>query len=166
MKITAVDAQYLKIPLAFRYAGGATIARGIAASEWTGTVIVQIHTDEGITGLGDIAIKGNRESVGRGTRDYVEEVLARVLIGRDPFDLESLLERLWAANLHENTVVVAGLDIGLHDLVCKALGIPLYKYLGGKYRDRVPLTWNVPADRDIGTMVRQARDAVENGFRN
>ncbi len=166
MKITAVDAQYLKIPLAFRYAGGATIARGIAASEWTGSVVVQIHTDAGITGLGDIAIKGNRESVGRGTRDYVKEVLARVLIGRDPFDLESLLERLWSANLHENTVVVAGLDIGLHDLVCKALGIPLYQYLGGKYREKVPLTWNVPSDRDIGIMVRQARDAVENGFRN
>lgn len=166
MKITAVDAQYLKIPLAFRYAGGATIARGIAASEWTGTVVVQIHTDAGITGLGDVAIKGNRESVGRGTRDYVEEVLGRVLIGRDPFDLELLLERLWSANLHENTVMVAGLDIGLHDLVCKALGIPLYQYLGGKYREKVPLTWNVPSDRDIGIMVRQARDAVENGFRN
>jgi L-alanine-DL-glutamate epimerase-like enolase superfamily enzyme len=166
VKITSVEAQYLKIPLAFRYAQGITIARGLAASEWTGTVVVQIHTDEGITGLGDIAIKGNRESIGRGTRGYVEEVLSRVLVGQDPFNLEFLLERLWAANVHENTVMVAGIDIGLHDLVGKALGIPLYKYLGGKYREKVPLTWNVPSDRDVGLMVRQAQDAVENGFRN
>lgn len=166
MKITSVEAQYLKIPLAFRYARGATIALGQSASQWTGTVVVQIHTDEGIIGLGDIAIKGNRESVGRGTRDYVEEVLARVLIGQDPFNLELLLARLWDVNIHENTVMVAGIDIALHDLVSKALGIPLYKYLGGKYRERVPLTWNVPADRDVSLMVRQAADAVENGFRN
>ncbi|HEX5414692.1 MAG TPA: enolase C-terminal domain-like protein [Chloroflexota bacterium] len=166
MKSTAVEAQYLKIPRAFRYAGGSTIARGLSAGEWTGTVVVQIRTDEGITGLGDIAIKGNRESIGRGTRDYVLEVLSRVLIGQDPFNLELLIDRLWAANLHENTVMVAGVDIALHDLVSKALGIPLYKYLGGKYREKVPLTWNVPADRDISVMVRQAVDAVENGFRN
>lgn len=166
MKITAVEAQYLKIPLAFRYAGGATIARGQNASEWTGTVVVQIRTDEGTTGLGDIAIKGNRESIGRGTRDYVEEVMAPLLVGQDPFNVELLIDRLWAANLHENSVMVAGIDIALHDLVAKALGIPLYRYLGGKYRERVPLTWNVPADREISVMVGQAVNAVESGFRN
>ena len=165
MKITGVEAQYLKIPLAFRYGGGDD-PRGQTASEWTGTVVVQIRTDEGTTGLGDIAIKGNQESIGRGTRDYVEEVMVPILVGQDPFNLELLIDRLWAANLHENSVMVAGIDIALHDLVAKALGIPVYRYLGGKYRERVPLTWNVPADRDISVMVAQASNAVESGFRN
>jgi muconate cycloisomerase len=44
--------------------------------------------------------------------------------------------------------------------------VPLYQLLGGKVRDRVALTWNVPADRDIDTMVRQTRAAVEQGYTN
>ena len=166
MKITAVETLFVRIPMAFSYAGGASAARGGTRIEYTGSVIVKLHSDEGYVGLGDVIVKGGNPVEGRATKLYVDERLAPVLIGQDPFDLEALLDQLWGANLHQSSIFVAGVDIALHDLVCKALGIPLYKFLGGKARERVPLTWNVPSNPDTSIMVRQATEAVEKGFTN
>ncbi len=166
MKITSVETLFVRIPMAFSYAGGASAARGAPRIQYSGSVIVKLHTDEGMVGIGDVIVKGGSPVAGKSAKLYVDEHLAPVVVGQDPFNLEALLNRLWGANLHQSSIFVAGVDIALHDLVCKALGIPLYKYLGGKARERVPLTWNVPSNPDTSTMVQQAAAAVENGFTN
>lgn len=164
MKITSVEAVYVRLPLAFSYQGGVQLTRDLATRDYTGSLIVTLHTDEGVTGLGDITVKGGSPKEGQAAKLYVEDALAPLLVGANPFDLETLMDRLWAATWHRSTVYAAGLDIALHDLVCRALGVPLYQFLGGKARHRVPLTWNVPATKDIPAMVRQATEAVEKGF--
>lgn len=164
MKITSVETVYVRLPLAFSYRGGVQVARDLATRDFTGSLIVRLHSDANITGMGDIIIKGGSAQEGLAAKLYVDDALAPLLVGADPFDLESIMDRLWAATWHRSTVYAAGIDIALHDLVCRALDIPLYQFLGGKARDRVPLTWNVPATQDIGLMVRQATAAVEEGF--
>jgi muconate cycloisomerase len=136
----------------------------LGTRDYTGSLVIMIHSDEGLTGLGDVIIKGGSPEEGKAAKLYVDDALAPLLVGENPFDLERLMDRLWTATWHRSTVYAAGLDIALHDLICRALGIPLYQFLGGQARDRVPLTWNVPATRDISTMLRQATTAVENGF--
>src|SRR5207248_991750 len=121
---------------------------------------------DGLTGIGDVIVKGGDVRAGKAALLVVEAFLAPALVGQNPFDVERIMAKLWGITTHDSTVYAAGIDIALHDLIGKALGVPLYKLLGGRTRERVPLTWNVPATRDIDLMVRQASDAVERGFRN
>jgi L-alanine-DL-glutamate epimerase-like enolase superfamily enzyme len=95
---------------------------------------VRVHTDEGITGLGEI---GSRETAT--TDPLVRKGLAPLLLGRSPFDIE----RLWHEMLHKGYKLgpsgglleaMAGIDIALWDIVGKAAGLPLYDLLGGRYR--------------------------------
>ena len=164
MKITSIETVYVRLPLAFSYRGGVQLTRDLPERDYTGSLIIMLHSDEGITGLGDIIVKGGSAAEGRAAQLYVEDALAPLLVGENPFDLERLMDRLWTATWHRSTVYAAGLDIAMHDLICRALDIPLYQFLGGKTRERVPLTWNVSATKDIDLMVQQAVAAVAAGF--
>jgi L-alanine-DL-glutamate epimerase-like enolase superfamily enzyme len=107
---------------------------------------------------------------GEVTKATVEHQLQPLLVGMDALDLEACWEKMYVTTYKTRgqgtSIAISGVDIALHDLMGKALGVPLYRLLGGRYRERVPLTWNVPATRDIDLMVRQAGDAVARGFRN
>ncbi len=168
--ISSVETRFVRLPLAFSYSGGRG-ARGAKpmgppAGQYTGAVIVLLHTDDGLSGIGDVIVKGGDPRVGQGTALYLQALLAGSLVGQSPFDVDRLMSRLWGITTHDSTVFAAGIDVALHDLMGKALGVPLYKLLGGRWRERVPLTWNVPATRDIDLMVQQAQVAVSRGFRN
>jgi L-alanine-DL-glutamate epimerase-like enolase superfamily enzyme len=174
--ITAVETRAVRIPMAFGYTGGkGAVQRAAAggaagtsggAGQYSGSVIVLLHAGDGLTGIGDVNVKGGDPRAIRAAQLRVESFAAHTLVGRDPFDVDAILNRLRAVTQFENSVFVASIDIALHDLMGKVLGVPLYKLLGGKTRERVPLTWNVPATRDIDLMVEQAGAAVARGFRN
>ncbi|HXI18710.1 MAG TPA: enolase C-terminal domain-like protein [Chloroflexota bacterium] len=168
--IAAVETRFVRIPLAFGYSGGKAVAggrpMGPGAGQFTGSVIVLLRTDDGLTGIGDVIVKGGDARAGKAAMAFVEAFLQTHLIGQSPFDVDRIMSKLWGVTTHDSTVYAAGIDIALHDLMGKALGVPLYKLLGGTSRARVPLTWNVPASRDIELMVRQAVDAVDRGFRH
>ena len=75
-------------------------------------------------------------------KDIIDRYLAPTLIGEDPFNIEKvnlMLDKMMAHNYG----VRAAIDIALHDLVSKSLGVPLYKFLGGRMRDDVRITWHV-----------------------
>lgn len=116
-------------------------------------VILRLHTDEGLIGLGEVA-KGVPEATVRAAAEAFE--------GRDlwSFNLQEMpLETIWAAN----PSVSAGYEMALFDLMGKALGIPAYRFFGGKHRDRVPVS------RCSGRMTpddaaRTAREMVERGY--
>ena len=136
------------------------------AGQFTGALILFLETDAGVTGFGDVIVKGGDPRAGKAAALFVEAFIAPALIGQSPFDIERLMAKLWGITTHDSSVYAAGADIALHDLVGKLLGVPLYKLLGGRTRERVPLTWNVPANRDVAFMAEQARTAVERGFRH
>lgn len=168
--ITTVETRFVRLPLAFSYTSGRGALgkrpMGPVLGQHTGSVIVLLKTDDGLTGIGDIIVKGGHPAAGHAARQFVDAFIAGSLVGQSPFDVDKIMARLWGITTHDSTVFAAGIDIALHDLMGKALGVPLYKLLGGRSRERVPLTWNVPATRDIDLMVHQARDAVERGFRH
>jgi L-alanine-DL-glutamate epimerase-like enolase superfamily enzyme len=169
-RIVEVRTRFVRVPLAFGYSGGKAVAggapMGAGAGQYTGSVIVLLRTDDGLTGIGDVIVKGGDPRAGSAAQAYVETFIAPRLIGQSPFDVDRLMATLWGVTVHDSSVYAAGVDIALHDLMGKALGVPLYQLLGGKTRERVPLTWNVPASRDVDLMARQAAEAVERGFRH
>lgn len=103
-------------------------------------VFCRIHTDAGIYGDGEVGLTHGRGALaGFGMlRD-----LAPMIIGMDPMNIEAIWEKLykdtfWGQN--GGAVIfsaISGIDMALWDLKGKALGVPVYQLLGGKFRDKI-----------------------------
>ncbi len=112
-------------------------------------VILFLHTDEGITGLGemsDITFKPTPSAL----KD-LDARLSAVLVGKNAFDLTAIQVELYQQKWEHQ--VTCGVDIALHDAIGKALDVPVYQLLGGKFRARIPFAYpikpcSVPADVD------------------
>ena len=101
-------------------------------------LIIKIETDEGIHGWGESGLSGRELAVMGALRHYRE-----LIIGRNPFDIGAIWQDLYRSQYFEGgrvlTAAIAAIDIALHDIKGKALGVPVYQLLGGKHRDWVPL---------------------------
>jgi L-alanine-DL-glutamate epimerase-like enolase superfamily enzyme len=96
---------------------------------------VRIHTDEGITGLGETYLGA------AAVEAYLHETAAPILLGSDPLRIEhtsaALRGYLGYASTGAETRGASAVDIALWDIFGKAAGQPLYQLLGGASRDRV-----------------------------
>jgi L-alanine-DL-glutamate epimerase-like enolase superfamily enzyme len=100
------------------------------------TLLVQVHTDAGITGLGEAAAYGGALAA---PEAIILNELRQTIVGQDPFKIE----RLWsmmASRAHQRgrrgllMMAISGIDIALWDIIGQATRTPLYRLLGG-YRD-------------------------------
>jgi len=99
--------------------------------------IVEVTTDEGITGWGECFGPG---PVALANRGIVEGVIAPMIIGRDPLDRDVLWHHVY--NLLRDhgqkgmpLQALSGVDIALWDICGKIAGLPLCKLIGGQYRE-------------------------------
>ncbi len=107
---------------------------------WT---FVRIYTDEGIIGTGEC------NSAAAGASGFAVkaavEAMKPVLIGRNPMDTGPLYELLRRRGRYGGTTnaplifAITGIENALYDIAGKALGVPVYRLLGGKYRDQIRL---------------------------
>ena len=129
MKITDVRATTVTVPLEapLRHSGGAHWGRFVRT-------VVEVETDEGVVGLGEMGGGGqSAELAFAGLRSY--------LVGHDPFEWEALRFKIAnpTASLYNNrTQLLAAVEFACLDICGKALGVPVYNLLGGRVRDRVP----------------------------
>ncbi len=97
---------------------------------------VKVETDEGITGLGE-CVHGGVQAIA------IIHELRQHMIGRDPFAIDALFEEFRRRYVFDGgtagalITALTGIEIALWDLKGKALGVPVYELLGGKFRDRV-----------------------------
>lgn len=152
MKITSIEVWPISIPYRVPWRNRHTEERGEPMTHLE-TSILQVHTDEGIIGLG--------EAKGPDVATAVERKFEPLLRGRDPFQIASIVSELEERLGRSRTL--AGIDFALHDIVGKALGIPVYQLLGGRLRERVPLVWTLPF-LSIEDQVTEARARVAEGF--
>jgi len=129
MKITDIKATTVAVPLEapIRHANGAHWGRFIRT-------IVEVETDEGITGLGEMGGGGeSAEAAFKGLKSY--------LVGHDPMQLESMYWKICnpTASLYNNrTQLHAALEFACIDIIGKKLGIRACDLLGGALREEVP----------------------------
>ena len=129
-------------------------------------VVVKIHTDDGIVGLGDT---GGTSAWYRGeSQDSIMSVINNVfgptvLLGEDPFKVEKIVARMDLA-ARDNNQAKAVVDYALHDIVGKALGVPVYQLLGGLTTEKIPLGFVLPAG-PLEEIIRIGSGAVEAGFK-
>jgi L-alanine-DL-glutamate epimerase-like enolase superfamily enzyme len=130
------------------------ISRGPARYE-TETMIIKLK-HEGFTGLGEVKPS---EYYFSETFAVTAELLkkAEKVIGNNPFQVEDILNEL--REIYPNSPAsLAGIDIALHDLICKMLNIPIYKYLGLN-KDKTPITSYTIAIDTIPIMVKKLKEA-------
>lgn len=100
--------------------------------------LVKVETDAGIVGWGESGLSAREEAVAAAVGHYRD-----FLIGADPMARGAIWQRLYRSQYFEGgRVLVAAqsaIDIALHDIAGKALGVPVYELLGGKHREFVPL---------------------------
>jgi galactonate dehydratase len=103
---------------------------------WCNWLFVKVSTDEGVYGWGEGSLHGAIESVETAIHE-----LGSTLIGQDPAGVEAHWQRLyhawrWRGGATLSTALGA-LDIALWDIEGKRLGVPVYRLLGGPFRDRL-----------------------------
>ena len=129
------------------------------------SLFVKIFTDEGIEGLGE-CIHG-----GDGVAMLVAD-MGEMIKGRNPLDVDRLFESIrhryiFNGALAGNVVTaMTGIVLSLWDLAGKAMGQPVYRLLGGKFRDRIRLYCDCHAGRDDSpeSYAERAKEVVSMGF--
>jgi L-alanine-DL-glutamate epimerase-like enolase superfamily enzyme len=99
---------------------------------------LQIHTDDGLIGLGETFY------VPRAVSAMIHDVLAKLLLGREAFDIENHWTNLYSTVSFFGFAgtemrAISAVDIALWDLLGQYTGQPIYNLLGGRSRDRIPV---------------------------
>jgi galactonate dehydratase len=131
----------------------------LAPPRW---LFLKIETDEGLSGWGEPVVEGRAQSVAAA----VDE-LADYLIGKDPRRIEDHWTVLYRSGFYRGGPIlmsaIAGIDQALWDIHGKALGLPVWRLLGGPVRDRIRVYSWIGGDRPADTAAA-AREAVARGF--
>lgn len=160
MKITAIRTEVVYGPRRSAYRGQ---RHATALGSWSHSEhgLVHVETDAGITGLGEVASAFQRR--GRLLCHEIETMLAPALVGEDPRRIAHLVARMDAL-LDHGELAKAGIEMALWDIKGRALGVPLYELLGGRVRDRIPLSYSIPWGEPEQMAAFAAQKAAE-GFR-
>jgi L-alanine-DL-glutamate epimerase-like enolase superfamily enzyme len=126
---------------------------------------VKIETDEGITGIGE-CVHGGMQAIA------IIHYLRERLVGREPFAIDALFEELRRRHVFDGgtggalITALTGIEIALWDLKGKALGVPVYELLGGKFRDkiRVYADCQVEPGMQMDEIKRVVDGVLERGF--
>ena len=103
--------------------------------------LVEVETDEGITGWGECFGPGN---IALANKYIVEKVIQPLIKGDDPLKKEYIWHKVY--NLLRDSgqkgmpiQALSGIDIALWDILAKKSNLPLYQLLGGKTNDKIPV---------------------------
>ncbi len=102
-----------------------------------GWVLVRVHTDAGITGLGEAYHGAGVHQIA------VDKRLTKALIGQDPRNVDKLFRDMMgsmsASGFYQGAVMsaISGIEMALWDITGQAFGVPIWQLLGGKFRDKI-----------------------------
>jgi galactonate dehydratase len=145
----------------------------VVNAEMRNWIFVKVETDvAGLYGWGEATLEWKTRAVVGAVDD-----IAPLMIGRDPRDIEQAVRVMhkhgfWRLGVI-GTTAISGIEVALWDILGKSLGVPVWRLLGGKTRDRVPVYTHLglgdmravyetmqPAD-----LVERAAEVIERGYR-
>jgi galactonate dehydratase len=124
-------------------------------------LFVKVHTDEGITGLGESGAWAFLEASAAAV-----ETFKRYLIGQDPLRIEHHWQYMYRAHHFRGAAImgaISAIDIALWDIAGKFFGVPTYQLLGGKCRDKARVYYHVRGET-TEELVQGCIDAKAKGF--
>lgn len=139
----------------------------VLGTAWRNLTFVEVHTDEGITGVGEARMLNHTDAL----LGYLAEAVPNHVLGSDPFRIEDLVFRMMRNDYARPDYVmmsgIAAIEIACWDIMGKALGLPVYQLLGGAVRDRIKAYANgwYTVERTPEEFAEAARRAVARGYR-
>jgi L-alanine-DL-glutamate epimerase-like enolase superfamily enzyme len=100
---------------------------------------IRIDTNQGVSGLGEVFVLGNVEQT---------LVFKQLLVGKNPLQIEPILQPMRRFINQDGSGGYSAVDIALHDIAGKVYGVPVWRLLGNKLRDRVRLYCDTHGDSD------------------
>ena len=120
-----------------------------------------VHTDAGITGLGESGAWGFLEASEAAINKF-----GRYLVGQDPLRIEHHWQYMYRFSHFRGAAImgaISALDIAMWDIAGKHFGVPAYQLLGGKTRDKARVYYHVFGDTKE-MLIQGVKDAKEQGF--
>lgn len=139
----------------------------VIGTPWRNLTVVEVRTDDGISGLGEVRMLNHTDAL----LGYLTEAGPHHILGTDPFDIESLVHRMtrhdYARAGEIAMSALATVEIACWDIIGKALGLPVYKLLGGAVRDRIKAYANgwYQVERTPEAFHAAARRVLDRGYR-
>jgi L-rhamnonate dehydratase len=173
MKITDVRATVWEwtgpvapVPPHFCTSAADIVARRSAAISdfrFLGWLVVEVETDAGIVGIGNAALSPFV------TKAVVDRHLRPLLVGESAFDIEYLWERMYRVThpfgrKGSGMAAISAVDLALWDAVGKALRQPVFRLLGGRTKDRIPVYASRLYAQPLDTLAQEASAYLAQGF--
>ncbi|MCW8892750.1 MAG: mandelate racemase/muconate lactonizing enzyme family protein, partial [Deltaproteobacteria bacterium] len=139
----------------------------VVGAPWRELTIVELTTDSGISGLGEVRMVNKTDTLVAA----VQELGARYVIGMNPADMTKLAWNIQVAEYglpgEVGQSALAAFDMACWDIMGKSLNVPVWKLLGGKFRNRIPAYANgwYQGDRDPEVIKHLAKAVVDKGYR-
>ncbi|MDB1087739.1 mandelate racemase/muconate lactonizing enzyme family protein [Streptomyces sp. ACA25] len=146
------------------------ISTHVVGTPWRNLTYVEVHTDEGLTGVGETRMLGRTDAL----LGYLREAAVNHITGSDPFAAEDLVRRMKYGDYgRAGEIVMSGIacvEQACWDIKGKALGVPVWQLLGGRADmsdNRVKAYANgwYTVERTPEAFHRAARTVVERGYR-
>lgn len=118
--------------------------------------IIRIDTNQGVYGLGEVRDAG---------REGTALVLKPHLIGRNPLSIEPILDRLRIFCNHQRMGGgYSAVDMALHDIAGKVYGVPAWRLVGSKYRDKIRVYCDTDQSKDPKIFAERLKKRAQQGF--
>ncbi len=133
----------------------------VVGNPWKNWVFAKIHTDEGLTGIGEatggLSAKPNEVAI---------HEIARLALGEDPLQPERLWQRMYKGMFLRADVAMNAIEIACWDILGKSLNCPVWQLLGGKQRPKLRVYANgwYQGPRDPGFFAEAAAAATAMGY--
>ncbi|MEO3751070.1 mandelate racemase/muconate lactonizing enzyme family protein [Streptomyces sp. B6B3] len=146
------------------------ISTHVVGTPWRNLTYVQVHTDEGLTGVGETRMLGHTDAL----LGYLREAEENHIKGSDPFALEDLVRRMKYGDFgRAGEIVMSGIacvEMACWDIKGQALGVPVWQLLGGRANasdNRVKAYANgwYTVERTPEAFHKAAQGVVERGYR-
>lgn len=138
----------------------------VVGTPWRDLAFVELLTDDGLTGVSEVRMVNKTETF----LACVRELGDRYAIGHDPFEFERLAWNIqWAEYGRAGEITqstLSAFDIACWDLAGQALGVPIWKLLGGRFHESIPAYANgwYQGERDPTTFGDLARRVIDRGY--
>lgn len=118
--------------------------------------IIRIDTNQGVYGLGEVRDAG---------REGTALVLKPHIMGRNPLSIEPILDSLRNFAGHQRLGGgYSAIDMALHDIAGKVYGVPAWRLIGSKYRDRIRIYCDTDQSKDPKIFAERLKKRKEMGF--
>lgn len=161
VKIREIETIPLHLPF------GSPFQIAAAKRDFLEVLIVKVHTDQGVYGVGETQAwrrQGSAELLPN-LMHSIHDQFAPLLIGRSPFEINAIMHDL-NRTLYGSLYAQAAIGDALYDLVGKFLDVPVHALLGGKCRDRVRVGAVISMKPTVEETMDSTQGFYDRGFRH